>query len=214
MADEAGFRGARMTGDVTVAFAVLLIGAGISFGGTVWLLMQAFSVNRTWGWLCLLCSPAQLAFVVLNFATAWRPFAFQTAGSLLVFFSQTYLEARSPGMFDFAAARRDRTHSPARLVEQPYIPVPGAPPKDDDPGRLILLSPVAATATIDGAPAPVPVEVALPPGFHDIVITDEAGQTTALRARIARRGTTKICWNFASVNYCNVPQLAEAEKRW
>lgn len=202
-----------MTGDVSVAFAVLLIGAGTSFGGTVWLLMQAFSVNRTWGWLCMLCSPAQLAFVVVNFSTAWRPFAFQVLGSLLVLSAQTWLEARHPEAFDVAALSGLEASS-SRPVEPPYVAVPGAPPRDEDPGRLILLAPTAATATIDGAAAPVPVEVALPPGFHDIVITDAEGQVATFRARIARRGTTRICWNFPSVNYCNVPQLAEAEKRW
>ncbi len=202
-----------MTGDVSVALAVMVVGALISFGGTVWLLIQAFSVSSMWGWMCLLCSPAQLAFVVINFGKAWRPFAFQTLGGLLVFFTRTYLESRSPELFDLAAPRDGRL-ARATPVEQPYIASPGAPPKDDDPGRLILLSPVAATATIDGSPAPVPVEVALPPGFHEIVLTDATGQSATLRARVARRTTTRICWNFTSVNFCNVPQLAAAEGRW
>lgn len=202
-----------MTGDVSVAFAVLLIGAGISFGGTIWLLFQAFSVSRTWGWLCMFCSPAQLAFVVVNFGTAWRPFALQVVGSLFVLSAQTWLEARRHDLIDVAAL--SGLEAPAAApVEAPRVAVPVAPARDDDPGRLILLAPSAATATIDGAAAPVPVEVALAPGFHDIVITDAAGQVATFRARIARRGTTRLCWNFPSVNYCNVPQLAEAEKRW
>ena len=85
----------------------------------------------------------------------------------------------------------------------------------DQDGRLWIEGRTAHVITTAAGPVtPVPVEVALSPGFHEIVITDEAGQSTALRARIARRGTTKICWNFPSVTYCNVPQLAEAEKHW
>jgi hypothetical protein len=203
----------------SAGLSLWLMGAGVSLGGTVWLIFRAFGVSRLWGWLCLIFWPFQLGFLALNFRLAWAPFLVQTVGSLIAFAGQMLFAVAEPEMVErlaSAGGRRDedRERYAEPVVEQAYIPVPDAPPRDDDPGRLVLLSPGDATATVDGAAVPVPVEVALPPGFHDIVITDSTGTSATLRARIARRTSTQICWNFAWANYCNVPQLEVASQRW
>jgi hypothetical protein len=71
---------------VEILGTVLLVGGGIfCLAGGVWLLIAAFRQNPLWGFGCMFIPFVALAFLIVHWDKAGKPFLIQLGGAALIF---------------------------------------------------------------------------------------------------------------------------------
>ena len=66
---------------------LLVLGLGLSFVGTLWMLVLAFRTSIWWGLGCLFIPFVQLFYLFSHWKEAGNPFGLQVLGTVIIYFS-------------------------------------------------------------------------------------------------------------------------------
>ena len=67
-----------------LALILVIAGLGLAAIAGLWFVLRAFGVSVIWGLLCLFTGIGTLAFLILHWPVARRPFGYSLLGGLLV----------------------------------------------------------------------------------------------------------------------------------